>query len=816
MKKHTIAHILMAGGMAGGVLFAGTASAIDWNITGFVREEIAYSLNSDGNPNNDMDNIFNDRIQPMITHGNFGSAASTAAAIAANPENYTQTQLGATRVVNGVTLPQFSNARANAHTYWGQQPIGDGSLVPAPRGINAASQTAFSGSAAAGQFGGAGFNTSSPVDCHYSQQGAIAAGANHGKLGFANVLNVGGFTAFPGVSCPPPAGSSQRLPGGSATLNSDGVQRVTTNARGGKAPQGSLQQRDNDSIDFNLFNSRLEFDIQAKISDEFSAYMKTRIYYDGTRHFTDGKIGDSFGPGRYNSIWSNRRQTLAEVNTPDAIFDLPALYLDWNRGPLWIRAGNQVIAWGEAYFFRTMDVANGLDLRRHLTLGPGAEEYQDQRIASPGIRLSYTFANGYELDAFTQMFSPTILPGQNTPYNLIATSGARLDDSAGMHDARGAMNFGARMTMPFTEQLTGIVGVVNRRNQDGVFRNVDAPQVNNGRINTGCLNQYNDTANLLTGGKPTTAALAGIGLPVLDRRFRNQENGCGSTFAPDPQGTPSLQYWKAIQHARLDNQHYLRHVIDDFPAAKWAVRDVFNFGNEQNYVDTMRTVEGFRASFGPFIQWAGREFKRETVLMVGGNYVVNSENPLLDQLIIRGEVSVTPNKRITNDLTFNYKKVDDIVAAMILEKYYRFSEAFPATYFVFQWMHRTETDLFGRDLDKNNTPGIGTFIDAKTGAFKPAAFDPEAMKPRGTPMADYIVVAFQQPFPNLIWRLDAAVLIDASGGYLFQPGVRYRPSAKLQFDLYATIIASPGGENDTITETLDFADEMFVRATYFF
>ena len=90
------------------------------------------------------------------------------------------------------------------------------------------------------------------------------------------------------------------------------------------------------------------------------------------------------------------------------------------------------------------------------------------------------------------------------------------------------------------------------------------------------------------------------------------------------------------------------------------------------------------------------------------------------------------------------------------------------------------------------------------------------MKPKGSDMADYVVFAFQQPFPNLIWRFDFAVLIDTAGGYLVQPGVRYRPSAKWQWDLYATVIGSPGGNNDTITETLDFADEMFVRATYFF
>ncbi|MGE0858852.1 MAG: hypothetical protein AB7I01_03700 [Gammaproteobacteria bacterium] len=222
-------------------------------------------------------------------------------------------------------------------------------------------------------------------------------------------------------------------------------------------------------------------------------------------------------------------------------------------------------------------------------------------------------------------------------------------------------------------------------------------------------------------------------------------------------------------------------------------------------------------AYGPYIQWVGRKFKRETIFMVRGNYVVVSHYGLLDQLIIRGEVAVTPNKRLTNDQSFKYTKVDDVVAAaLILEKYYRFSEAFPATYLVCQWMHRTSTDRFGRDLDKNGTKGIEHFVDGKTGHFKPAAFEPEEMKPEGNANADYVVFAFQQPFPNLIWRLDAAILVDTAGGYLFQPGVRYRPSAKWQWDLYATLIGSPGGNNDTITETIDFADEMFVRATHFF
>jgi hypothetical protein len=476
-----------------------------------------------------------------------------------------------------------------------------------------------------------------------------------------------------------------------------------------------------------------------------------------------------------------------------------------------------------------MDLANGLDLRRHLTLGPGAEEYQDQRIASPGLRVSYTFNNGWELDSFVQMFSPSVLPGQNTPYNVVPWNGARINDEAGFESAENALNYGARLNMPLTESFTGILAYVSRRNPDGVFRNVDAPAFHAGIPNGGCLNLHNDTLNFLNNAFGNPGSVAGINtilqtglgtpidaFPTLNTAARNQENGCGSAFSPDPLGTPSLQYWPTIQNARIDNGNYIRHVINDFPAAEWAVRDIFGFGDEMNFVDTYRTLEGFRSSFGPFVQWVGREFKRENLFMIGGNYVVTSDNEYLDQLIIRGEVAVTPNKRLTNDLEFNYKEVDDVVSALIFEKYQRFTDAFPATYMVFQWMHRTSTDLFGRDLDKFDTPGIETFIDPVTGNFTAAAFDPEAMKPRGTSNANYVVFAFQQPFPNLIWRFDMSVLVDVAGGYLVQPGVRYRPSADWQWDLYATVIESPGADNDTITESLDWADEFFVRLTYFF
>ena len=787
--KHTIARILIAGGAAGSVLFAGVASAIDWNITGFVRQEIGYSLSGGENPNNQSGNPFNNRVTPHITHAGFGAGAAGAVV---DP-------------VSGFALG--SNAAAPT------------SLYTDPDGVTAFGGTGgmFSAGFAGAGFLPAGTNTANAVDCQYNYNRAVAAGAAGGAGGFGPRVLSDGLSTFANngfAGCPGGGATGEFLPGSFAP--------------------GDDSPNVDDNQNINLFNSRLEVDVQAKINKEFSAYMKFRAYYDATSQFHDGKTGDHYG----NQIWGSRG-TLTELNSNSAVIDIPALYLDWNRGPLWVRLGNQTIAWGEAYFFRTTDVANGLDLRRHLTLGPGAEEYQDQRIASPGIRVSYTFNNGWEIDAFAQMFSPTILPGQNTPYNLVPTAGARLDDDEGFDDAEGAINFGARLTMPLTEALTAGIAYVNRRNPDGVFVNVDAPTFHAGQVNSGCLNQHNDTLNVLANGvgglffggvdpgfgsgtiPGVQSALANTGFdvfPTLNRDARHSTNGCGSAFAPDPLGSPSIKYWQAIQDARLDNADYLQHVINDFPAAEWAVRDIFGFGNEENFADTYRTLEGFRSSFGPFIQWVGRQFKRESIFMVNANYIITMDDPnsLFDQMIVRGEVAVTPNKKMTTNLHYDFKEVDDIVSALILEKYHRISEKFPATYIVMQWMHRTSTDLFGRDLDNNNTANIGTFIDSETGNFTAAAFSAEAMKPKGSSNANYVVFAFQQPFPNLIWRFDFAILVDVAGGYLVQPGLRYRPAANWQWDLYATIIESPGGNRDTITESIDFADEVFMRLTYYF
>ena len=753
--------------IAAGALWPCIAAAIDWNISGLVRQEIAYSIAANNNELNQMGSVFNDRITPHYTHAGWGSGANAAALT--------------TTFINDAGVAGFFQQAAVAVL----------PIAPVPGQADVTTIMA-------------GASTFSPVNCRFAHQNAV----NAGSAGFF------GSGAFSGVLCPN-GGGAAFVPG------------VAGTAAPGFSAQGAAL---NDDINFNLFNSRVEIDMEGQITSDLSASIKLRGYVDATSSFTDGRIGNL-----YQSPFWGTRGTIAEFSTPNIFVDLPAAFLDYSVGRLWVRFGIQDMAWGEAYFFRIMDVINGLDLRRHLTLGPGGEEFRDQRVPSPTLRVSYTLKNYWEVEAFASLFSPTILPPQNSPYSLISHS-TSLDERDEFDDAVGAINFGVRLTMPLSDQFTAMVMYANRRNPEGVFRYAEAPLFNAGAVNGFCAGPFNDTNNLLTnfpggalfpGGPvlpagPLQGAVAASGLDLMPTVLGNGHktlNNCGSPLAPDPHGANSTEFWHLTGRTRLDPMKALRVAIDEWPATQWNVRQIFGFGQERNVADALRTLETFHSYLGGFRAFATREFKREQVFALGANYITSLEDPnsFFDSVIIRGEVAVTPNKKFTDlGLSRHFIKGTEIISALIIEKFHRFSADIPATYMVWQWMHREESDLFGRHLSGTETVPFGTFVNPVTGDFTPAAFVDGAASPKGSDAADYVVFAFQQPSNGLTWRFDLALLIDVEGGYLVQPGIRYRPSVAWQWDIYANLIEDGGDENDDVMESLDFADEIFVRVTRYF
>ena len=218
-----------------------------------------------------------------------------------------------------------------------------------------------------------------------------------------------------------------------------------------------------ESNDWNVMLTRAEIDIDATINDNWKFVAKVRGLYAWDTY-------DS-GPGETNYFESPFRgecATRLEVCGSDYMVDLPSLYLDYNSGPLWLRIGNQQIAWGESIFFRVLDNPNGLDLRRHSAFDWASEEFSDKRVPALGIRGSYRFQNDWELEGWIQEFQPTVLSNANTPYNPI-TSTFTVHQEEGFDAVDDEFNFGARLRGQIGElglQFT----FTDRMNPDGAFR----------------------------------------------------------------------------------------------------------------------------------------------------------------------------------------------------------------------------------------------------------------------------------------------------------------------------------------------------------
>jgi hypothetical protein len=87
--------------------------------------------------------------------------------------------------------------------------------------------------------------------------------------------------------------------------------------------------------------------------------------------------------------------------------------------------------------------------------------------------------------------------------------------------------------------------------------------------------------------------------------------------------------------------------------------------------------------------------------------------------------------------------------------------------------------------------------------------------PTGRSSFNALSFALQQPSPTLKWRADLAVLWDPEGGYLVQPGVRYKPSKSISAEFFANFVGG-GNDNMDAMSTFDYVEEVAFRLTYQF
>lgn len=522
--------------------------------------------------------------------------------------------------------------------------------------------------------------------------------------------------------------------------------------------------------DWNVMFTRAELDIDATFSSNLKFVAKLRGLYAWD-------VYDS-GPGDTNYFETPFRGDCAtrfEICGSDYMVDLPSFYFDYNSGPFWLRVGNQQIAWGESIFFRVLDNPNGLDLRRHSAFDWASEEFADKRVPALGVRGSYRFQNDWELEGWVQEFQPTVLSDANTPYNAI-TSTFTVHQEAGFDEVDDEVNFGARLRGQIGElglQFT----YTDRVNPDGAFRWTESG-----------VNVF-DRA-----GIPDP----GIGGLLAQTPFEPFSGGLGIYSA--------IQWMTEAGGSRLDGSN-LQALLDDFPSAQALVSGALgNFGLPPNtpvnsYELSTLILDAFfspNAGLGEFKGHIERTYHREEIYGFGANYMFFGEqDSFLDQLIVRFEATFTPDRVFTDPslLGADFLVEDEYITSMVVEKYHRFTQKFPATYMVFQWLHKSESDIFGRHLD-----GYGA-----------TPFGP----PTGRSSFNALSFALQQPSPTLKWRADLAVLWDPEGGYLVQPGVRYKPSKSISAEFFANFVGG-GNDNMDAMSTFDYVEEVAFRLTYQF
>lgn len=537
-----------------------------------------------------------------------------------------------------------------------------------------------------------------------------------------------------------------------------------------------------EDYDWNQVNLRFSGEMDMRFNRQWRLNVKLRALFDPVVH--DGfdaydVMGDQGGiaKGRYDryadtgetNFYQAKGRNGENINPLEFagrnyMVDFPTFIINYKSGKYDLRFGNQQIAWGQAIFFRTLDVANGLDLRRHLIIDRTIEEFEDERVPKLALRATVQATNNILFDGFVGKFQPDILTNPNTPYNILPTQFYRPLDNYHTGGYDNKLDAGFRLKGDYGNWGWQAM-YVSRYNPLGVISWAESG-VNNG------LTPW--------GGTVGTAVETGYLLkPKCSGSQNPYDNFCRlydsvgealshSPFTAGPGGVYSDKEWFATAASvRLDGVDVINAAIRDFPA----LRDIF--------ASPVANVEEASALLNTFFIGAGgsirgtlqRDYFREDVFGFGLSYVTETEDnkSFWNQIILNMEVQYTPERVFTSpDLGKDGLTSDEYILTLVAEKWHRWSESFPAAYLVGQFMHRSESDLIGLHLD-----GYGGNVGNT---------DPK--QPGGISSANYLVFAGFQPWPNKKYIAEWAILYDVQGGLLFQPLLKWNPGRAMSVDLY--------------------------------
>lgn len=626
-----------------------------------------------------------------------------------------------------------------------------------------------------------------------------------GPLGLPGSLDIGGGTAFPATR--------------GVTNNTSTTDTITR----------YVPSRDND---LNYHILRFEATPSIRWADSgFSLISRIRAVYDpgdlGYRDFDYNDYDDINGgidggpkeqfrgkPSHLGyEVEGDKTPLLFERSGRNYMVDLPAFFGQWTNGTVTARLGNQSVAWGQLLFFRLMDVANGLDLRRHLFIDRAIEEFADERMAAPGLRVTVQATDTIVVDSFAQQFVPTVLMNVNTPYNLVPSQ-FTIRDRYKQGDYDEKINYGFRVK--------------------GEFGNYNAQFMYTSRLNplgsirwskTG-LNKALPDSNAL--GAAFNIACAAALIPAFNLAHGTSlgtDNGCGpllaeTPFEASPAGVFSAEEWfNYAGYIKLHGLEGLDRAIDEFPGSQQLLAQPVNgnFTAADNQLDAFFIAgEGLRGHIE-------RRYYREHIFGLGGGFVTEAEpGSIFDQMIINVEATYAKDRKFTAiDLRQDFDERDEVQVGLVVEKYQRFSQSFPATYMVFQYLWQKESDLAGLLLDGYGSENYVSPNNADTVRLNPNV--PQSQSPKIAPGlsegANYVVLAALQPTEAYVFEYSVAALIDVQGGVLVQPAVQWKPRGNITVNLFYNYIegdAWGGNTNKNLMSLIDFADELGLRVGYQF
>ena len=565
--------------------------------------------------------------------------------------------------------------------------------------------------------------------------------------------------------------------------------------------RGDLVPSTNDN--WNYLALRGESEMQLRFSRSLRFVGRVRGIYDPTVYdefdarSLDGLQGTGIiggdpalyhGPPNYFEARGRNGRSLnpLELAGRDYMIDAPALLMEYRSGGLTLRGGNQQIAWGQAIFFQTLDLPNGLDFWRHLILDRAFEEFSDKRVPKLSVRATYQKGT-FVADSYVGKFQPTVLSNPNTPFNIIPSQFTVYENYfSGDYDSK--IDGGLRIKSDYGSWGWQAV-YVSRYNPLGTFSwarsGVNSP---------------------LTGGLGSTANLAyAVKLPICDgtesptlcRNSADPGEALSKTpFVPEPGGVYTGREWfEYAADARLNGLEGFNQAVREFPDLKDVYVTEANSVEElKNQLDTLMVAAG-----GSYRGYIERDYHRENVFGLGASYVTESSIDALNAIIFNLEVQYTPKRKFINPtLSSTPLQSDEWIASLVMEKWTRWTAAFPAAYLVGQYQFRSESDLVGRHLS-----GYGGSQDKVAD---------------GIDNAHYVVLAALQPFPGRKYVFEFATLYDVKGGILVQPLLQWNIGSGFGAEVFYNYVNGNlyGDRTDNVISSINWADEVAIRLRYAF